>query len=252
MQKVQAVYKTLEKVFIRSAQTSEPADRIVFYLGRLCSEDFSEIILLCGNGYGVAGIKLLRGMYEKAVTSAFIAKKPEEAELFLDYHLIHQKKALNHLRQVYNADEMKELISESQMEEIQNEANRVREQFKEVLCETCNLTRDRFSWSKLGIPDMAKIAGDGYRQLYYPCYYRPTLQTHTTVAAILERLVMKEDGSIIFNEGAQRQAAREAIHLAHNLIIQVINTQNDYFSLGTEKDIEERVSDFQEVWSKKE
>jgi hypothetical protein len=250
MQKIQAVYETLKKVFIRSARTSEPADRVVFYLGRLCAEDFSEITLLCGNGYGVAGLKILRGMYEKAVTSAYIAKNPEEVELFLDYHLIHQKKALNHLKQVYNADELREVITESQMEKIQNEANRVREQFKEVLCEKCNITRDRFSWSKLGMPDMARIAGDGYRQLYYPCYYRPTLQTHTTVAAIIERLAAREDGSVTFNEGAQREAAHEAMLLVHNLIIQVINTQNDYFSLGLEEEIKELVSDFQEVWRK--
>lgn len=250
MQKILAVYETLKIVFIRSAQTSEPADRVVFYLGRLCVEDFSEISLLCGNGHGVAGLKILRGMYEKAVTCVYIAKNLEEVELFLDYHLIHQKKALNHLKQVYNTDELKEVISESQMEEIQNEANRVRDKFKEVLCEKCNIKRDRFSWSKLGMPDMAKIAGDGYRKLYFFCYYLPTLQTHTTVTAIIKRLVAREDGNIGFNDGAQRKAAHEAMLLAHNLIIQVIDTQNDYFSLGMEEEIKELVSGFQEAWSK--
>jgi hypothetical protein len=37
MQKIQAVYETLKKVFIRSARTSEPADRVVFSLGRFRS-----------------------------------------------------------------------------------------------------------------------------------------------------------------------------------------------------------------------
>jgi hypothetical protein len=66
----------------------------------------------------------------------------------------------------------------------------------------------------------------------------------------MERLVAREDGSIGFNEGAQREAAGEAILLAHNLIIQVINTQNDYFNLDLEREIKELVSDFQEVWRK--
>ncbi|MDA2926548.1 hypothetical protein MYX78_04830 [Acidobacteria bacterium AH-259-G07] len=58
---------TLDKIFIRELSGPEPVDKVVFYLGRVCCEDFMEILLLCSNGYGIGGLKLLRGMYERTV-----------------------------------------------------------------------------------------------------------------------------------------------------------------------------------------
>ena len=52
----------LSAVFIRTNNGSEPVDRVVFYLGRLCAEDLMEILLLCANRYGVGAFKLLRSM----------------------------------------------------------------------------------------------------------------------------------------------------------------------------------------------
>jgi hypothetical protein len=50
------------------------ADRVVFYLGRVAADDFSELLILSGNGYGIGALKVLRGMYERVVTAAFIMK----------------------------------------------------------------------------------------------------------------------------------------------------------------------------------
>jgi hypothetical protein len=36
--------------------------------GRMCMEEFFEILLMCGNGYGIGAEKILRGFWEKAVT----------------------------------------------------------------------------------------------------------------------------------------------------------------------------------------
>ncbi len=55
----------LNIAFRREETTSGLADMVVFFLGRLCVEDFTEILLLCGNGYGMGAMKLLRGMYER-------------------------------------------------------------------------------------------------------------------------------------------------------------------------------------------
>ena len=80
--KLEILFDKLHKVFIREIQTEGPADRVVFFLGRLCVEDFMGVLLLCGNGYGVGGLKLLRGLYERAVTAGYIAKNPNEAKIF--------------------------------------------------------------------------------------------------------------------------------------------------------------------------
>lgn len=79
------LHKLLEKVFIRTLTDPSDADTAVFYLGRLCVEDFMEILVLCGNGYGLGGKKLLRGLYERALTAWHLHRHPEEAVDFKDY-----------------------------------------------------------------------------------------------------------------------------------------------------------------------
>ncbi len=51
-----------------------------------------EILLCCANGYGMAGMKLLRPMFEGVVAALYVANHPEEAEAFLEYHVVHQRK----------------------------------------------------------------------------------------------------------------------------------------------------------------
>src|SRR5712671_5104755 len=58
------------------------ADRVVFYLGRIAADDFNELLLLASNGWGFGALKILRGMYERVVTGAFISKNPSEARVF--------------------------------------------------------------------------------------------------------------------------------------------------------------------------
>lgn len=71
--------------FIRTGQTDKPVDRVIFYFGRLCVEDFVEILLLCGNGYGFGATKILRGMFERVITARYLQSNPQFADDFLDY-----------------------------------------------------------------------------------------------------------------------------------------------------------------------
>src|SRR5205807_1593950 len=50
---------------------------------RAAADDFGELIILSGNGRGIGAFQILRGMYERIVTAAFIAENPSEARLFL-------------------------------------------------------------------------------------------------------------------------------------------------------------------------
>ena len=42
-------------------------DLIVYTLGRIAIDDFSELMVLGGNGWGIGALKILRGMYERVV-----------------------------------------------------------------------------------------------------------------------------------------------------------------------------------------
>src|SRR5690349_21169863 len=78
--------KTLELACSRNAQLTEPIDKFVLMFGRVCVEDFFEITLCCGNGSGHAAQKLLRGLYERAVTLRYLHEHPTEIEDFLDFY----------------------------------------------------------------------------------------------------------------------------------------------------------------------
>ncbi|MGH9764893.1 MAG: DUF5677 domain-containing protein [Blastocatellia bacterium] len=102
--------KTIEKVVGRKGKTNDLAESVIFFLGRLCAEDFSEIVLMCGNGYGFGAMRLLRSMYERCVTLAYLAKNPNEASAFWDYLRVTQRKILNQLKTtVGEADVIKSL-----------------------------------------------------------------------------------------------------------------------------------------------
>lgn len=245
MEKLQPLFSTFHEVFIRDVKTSNPADRVVFMLGRLAVEDFMEILLLCGNGYGIGGMKLLRGLYEKAVNMGYIAKNPDKAEAFLEYHYIHQGKHFNHAKQVFRMDE---LLSLSQIEQIETAYSKAKKKYQEALCKKCGTTRTRLSWSELDLLSMARVAG--LDKFYLHCYYDPTLQAHTTFSALVSRLKVKEDGQVSFDEGAQHDKADLALIAAHQVILYVVDTENNYFKMGLENEIQGRFADFMCVWKK--
>lgn len=243
-EKYKQLTSTLTKTFIREVETKTPADKVVFYLGRLCVEDFNEIFLLCGNGYGIGGLKILRGLYERAVTLGYIAEHPNEAEQFLDYHHIHQGKMIIHAEKNFD---IKNQIDPNDYCTIKDNYKKYKEKYQQTSCKECRTTRTMFSWSKLDTAAMAnKVQLDG---LYFPAFFYPTLHTHATPTSLLERLKFREDGAISFDEGAQHVWASKALIAAHNLMLRVLMTQNTYFDLKIDNEIDERNLDFKEMWS---
>jgi hypothetical protein len=69
MSAIESVRRLANNIFLRSLITDKPFEQVAFNLGRMCIEEFNEILLLGGNGYGIGALKILRGMYERAVTA---------------------------------------------------------------------------------------------------------------------------------------------------------------------------------------
>ena len=65
----------IDQVLSREFTPEDKAQIVVFVLGRLIVEDFMEILLNCANGYGMAGLKLLRPMFEALVTALYLARQ---------------------------------------------------------------------------------------------------------------------------------------------------------------------------------
>src|SRR5437870_9339760 len=105
-----ALEKTTDKFFERNLGPATKIDRTIFGLGFICAEDFQQAYVLCGNGFGIGALQIVRGMYERHVTAAYLAKYPEEVDSFLAYHHIHRYKDLVHLKNMYSVEKLNELV----------------------------------------------------------------------------------------------------------------------------------------------
>jgi len=131
---------------------------------------------MAGNGLGTGALKVLRGMYERAVTAAYVSRFPDEAKRFWEYWSIPHRKLLNHARELHGQAYLESVLGPDHMKTVEEEYQTVKDDFQEILCKQCNLTRTMFSWSKLGLPAMAKKAGYGLEHCYYNAYATPTQQ----------------------------------------------------------------------------
>jgi len=75
--------------------------RTCFWLGHTCRQDFLEIVFLAINGYGAGATKILRSLYERAVTIDYLIQNPNKVDRFLQFAAIQENRALEAtLRQV--------------------------------------------------------------------------------------------------------------------------------------------------------
>jgi hypothetical protein len=249
LEKLPKLNDTLNKVFIRVFDSRVPADGVVYHLGRLCVEDFLEILLLCQNGFGFGGLKLLRGLYERTVTMAYIAKNPSEAKTFIDYHHIHRRKELNHAKEA--GVDITKHISENVIEDIKRKWDSTKDKYKVEICKKCKTTRIHFSWSNLDLASMAKKVDLG-NLFYLKCYYQPTMHEHASLYSIIERIKDgKEIGisDLIFDESAQREQIPITLSYTHTLVLYNLAVQNEFFSLKLDEELKDRLDDYMVCWN---
>jgi Family of unknown function (DUF5677) len=238
--------RALEAAFAREATTSEPVDRVVFFSGRLCVEDFMEVLLLCANGYGAGALKILRGMYERVVTARYLHKIPAETEDFVDFYWVTQHRLVQSVVETFGAGG----LEQAKLDEINANSQQVRGRFMVDDCKSCGTKRLNHTWSKLDMVSMARAAG-GLGRLVVPGYYLPTVEAHSTVGAIMSRLMATEGGGAAFDGGPQRSKVGIALPTAHNLLLNVLALQQEHFGLDSLPEaLQVCVQDFQEIWKR--
>ena len=189
--------------------------------------------------------RILRSLFEKAVTADYLSAHPDEAENFLDYSWVHIRKTVNHQRNVYKRN----LLPAEEIDEINQEYEKVKDKFQEPLCKKCGTTKPQMSWSRLDIGSMARAANSPLQSLYYFCYLLPTLQSHTTMPAIFEGLKIEgEEGHVYLSIDPQREEAKNALQRSHLIMLNVLNRQNEHFDLGIDEELWERAKDLDESW----
>lgn len=220
-------------VFIRTVSTSARADDMVFFLGNLCREDFMEIMVLAGNGYGFGALRLLRGMYERAVNALYISQNPDKAEDFYQFGWIHIYKTLETLRRTGGVTHLPgEIIAE---------AEATHERFKRE-------GRREDSWSApLDFVSMALSVGS-LGKMVVDAYVIPNQLVHSSIQGIVGRLTITEQG-LSFDGGPQRERSDEALRNAHLVLLSVIHLQITHFGLKEADSLFELcMADFQRAW----
>ncbi|HLW70546.1 MAG TPA: DUF5677 domain-containing protein [Candidatus Binataceae bacterium] len=247
LERFSSLKAALEIAFVRKETAKCRIDVIIFYLGRLCVEDFMEVLLLCANGYGVGATKLLRGMYERLVTARYLCIHPAEIDNFLDFHWVDQYRLAQAIEKVFPEG----TLDNAKLTDLKSRRDAALPRFMVTDCKKCGTKRPNYTWSKLDFVSMARATGPTGDRIV-EAYYLPTQRAHSTVAAVLKRLTEKEGGSLIsFDSGAQRKDASTALITAHNLIINVLDLQKDHFKLSTlDAPLQKCLQDFQEIWTR--
>ena len=235
----------LNTAFIRTANLAEPIDKFVFLYGRLCCEDFFEVVLCCGNGYGAAALKLLRSLYERTVTLAYLHEHPEEIDAFLDFHHVQAYRLLTPIEDTLG----KGTVPENLSVEVTARYNEVKEKFMVTDCKKCGTKRVNHTWNKLDFVSLAKRTGS-LGTLIVPGYYTPIRHAHATLGSLMSRLESGPTGSgLSFIPTAQRSEADEALMTGHNTILHVLGVQDQRFNIaGLKEQIDVCMQDFMDVY----
>ena len=224
-------------------------DIAIFAFGKVCAEDFQQAFILCGNGFGIGALQIVRGMYERHVTAAYLLKYPDQLDRFLAYDKVQCGKGLIHFSRPYTRDEIDEMIPREEQDRIMADYEEVKKDFRDVLCKKCGTTQAMRSWTTLSTLDLAIKGERGLQDHYYHDYYEPTMMSHSTASSLSARIRPDEDGHPFFDVEGQRRKVKRAIRAAHLLFLLVFDLQNDYFKIGLDAELNQLSNDYRDCWA---
>jgi hypothetical protein len=199
------------KCFGRAPRLKNRTEHICFGLGHTSREDFLEIVFLAANGYSNAALKLLRGLFERALTMAYIIKSPKKADRFMNFAAIQEHRGMTAAL---------ELVSEADFDKAMgpdNSAGEMRKRFKAIKRQFSKTV----SWDQ-GIASMTKDLGKPYTTMYLQCYAIPNFSIHATLAS-----AARWEG----NENSDTEADFVAFNAVW-ILIAVMDSQDKLFGLG--------------------
>jgi len=247
LKRFQNIEKAIRVAFQRIHQTTQPLEKTIYFQGRLIVEDFMEILLLSGNGYGIGAQKLVRGMYERAVSARYLMNHPDEVDNFLDFHRVADYRFLAAIERSMGSD----VFSAEQAAKIRSDYESVKEQFAVSDCKNCGTTRMNHTWSKVDIVSMARKTKNLW-PFILPGYYMPMREAHSTVGAIFSRIdpesAARGEG-LIFDGELQRDRAHMALFTAHMILLDALELQREFFGIEELAPIMETcIADCTEIW----
>jgi hypothetical protein len=224
------------------------ANLVVYNLGRIAVDDFSELMVLAGNGWGIGAMKALRSMYEHVVTAAYISRNPEKSIAFATSLWTYRAKALE--RMLLLDPTVKDRIPPETLELIEREAKKAKDKKNRSNCKKCGHEILDDAWTQKPLDAMAASVGKVLEPLYLPCYLEPMSHIHATGAGVNARITHGE-GQYLYRLDTTSEATT-ALHFGHSLTIQNLVYQNEYFKYGLDAEIEVRWKAIDTVWQQED
>jgi hypothetical protein len=173
----------------------------------------------------------------------YIRQNPAKAERFVRFAAIQEFKAAKRAVEVipkdqFDAEMRRAGTSYEQMREFHD---RVKAEFQETACEQCGTKRTKIGWD-IDMASMVNKLGAPYKELFLSCYTVPTLQIHATLASAFSR-----EGETNREERNIHDAEFSLIS-ASLVLVTVLQSQSEAFSLGLDDEIKACWEDVTLVW----
>ncbi len=136
-----ALIKLLDhKCFGRQLNPKNQIENICFGLGHTSRQDFLEVAFFAINGYGDGATKILRCLYERAVTIEYLIQNPEKIDRFLQFATIQENRAVEAtLKQVPEEQIDATLGPENTVAEVRKRYQQYKGSFKATACPACGV-----------------------------------------------------------------------------------------------------------------
>lgn len=234
------------RAFEAAGDMKEIQDRVIHGLTRTCFEELMEVLTLCGNGYGIGGLKLVRTMYENAVTARYLHLRPDEVDKFMNYFFVASKKLIDAVERETGEPTSPELRAQAD-----REYERVKQQYEVELCSNCKRRGMNFRWSKLDFVAMATKT-KGLDELIVPAYLNTLQFTHAGAVGLLSRLEGNRE-EVSYRGTPQREEAASALHLANAIALRSIGYYCDHFKLDTlYEELKACIDEHNRIWADKQ
>lgn len=208
--------KALDAVFKQRVLSDRPG-LTVFMLGKLCLDDFNEIVLLCANGFGFGAFKILRGMFEKLVDAKYLHLHPQEIDNFWDFYIVHLQKY--GLHKAMNRTDPDWQVTINKFKTIKRKSG---------------TNKTQSNWTLKNLVDRAKEVG--LKDHVTNAYYLPNEFIHTSVFQILSNLQVEADGTITqldYSAETNRYMADLALHMSYLFLLKALRNVTDHYNFGT-------------------
>lgn len=230
----EALIGVANKYFGREVQPKDLLEDVAFGLGHTCRDDFAEVVFLAVNGYSNGALKMLRGLYERVATLAYLVENQEKVSRFIRFAAVQDHRAMEAALKTFAEGEVDDAIGKpNTVREIRERYEQVKGEFQMTLCAKCQTKRIQPSWD-VDFATIIQRLGDPYRQFYLGAYTVPTLQAHATLASAFDGRKLEH------NEVTIRKLREQDVTLygAIRIFTLLLRLQEKVFSLGFAPDID--------------